>query len=118
MNDQAEDPALPLQEEVEQTGARPARPTIHFTQLPDGPPNSPITAEWNLYRRIVGHLLAEGHEGKWLLIRNEQVIGIWDTEAEADAVRVEQFPLQPVMMKQILAHERILRIGFNRLCRS
>jgi hypothetical protein len=61
-------------------------------------------------------LLAEGHEGKWLLIK--ELVGIWDTEAQANEVRVAHFALQPVLMKQILAREPILRIGYNRLCRS
>jgi hypothetical protein len=126
MNDRAEDLVLRLpREEVEQIQARPPqpsrppeRPTIPSTQLPDGPPDSPIATEWNFYRRILGRLLAEGYEGKWLLIKNEEVVGIWDTEAEADTVRLERFAMQPVLMKQILAREPILRIGYNRLCRS
>jgi hypothetical protein len=96
----------------------PERPTIHHTQLHDSPPDSPIATEWNYYRRIVGRLLSEGHEGQWLLIKKEEIVGIWDTEAEANTVRLERFPMQPVLMKQILASEPILRIGYNRLCRS
>jgi hypothetical protein len=94
------------------------QPTIHYTQLSDGPPDSPIATEWNFYRRMIGQLLAEGHEGKWLLIKGEKIVGIWDTEAEADAVRRERFLMQAVLMKKILTREPILRIGYNRLCRS
>jgi hypothetical protein len=115
MNDPAEDRALHChREKVERIG----RPTISYTQLPDGPPDSPITTEWNFYRRIVGRLLAEGNEGKWLLIKNEEIVGIWDTEADAHTVRRERFLMQPVLLKQILAREPILRIGYNRLCRG
>jgi hypothetical protein len=94
------------------------RLTVHHTELPDDRPDSPIVTEWNFYRRIVGQLLAEGHAGRWLLIKQEEIVGIWDTEAEANAMRVQRFPMQPVLMKQILAREPILRIGYNRLCRS
>src|SRR5262245_53082280 len=94
------------------------QPTIHYSQLPDGPPDSPIATAWNFYRRTISRLLAEGHQGKWVLIKNEEIVGIWDTEGEAGAVRVERFLLQPVLIKQILAQEPILRIGFNRLCPS
>jgi hypothetical protein len=126
MNDPAEDLVLRWQrEEVEGIRASPPaparppeRPTIHYTHLPDAPPDSPITPEWNFYRRIIGRLLAEGHEGKWLLINKEEIVGIWDTQAEADTVRLERFSMQPVLLKQILAQEPILRIGYNRLCRS
>jgi hypothetical protein len=97
---------------------RPEPPTIHYTELPDGPPNSPLRTEWDFYRRAVGRLLAEGHQGKWLLIKNEEIVGIWDTEAEANAVRVQRFPREPILMKQIRAREPILRIGYNRLCPS
>jgi hypothetical protein len=97
---------------------RPERPTIHYTELPDGLPDSPLKTEWDFYRRVVGRLLAEGHEGKWLLVKNEEIVGIWETEAEANAVRVQRFLMQPVLMKQVLTREPILRIGYNRLCRS
>ena len=126
MSDPTDDPILRLhQEEVERIRARPPeqsrssqRPTIPYTQLPDAALDSPLRTEWDFYRSIVGRLLAEGHEGKWLLIKNEEIVGIWDREAEADAVRVERFLMQPVLMKQILTREPILRIGYNRLCRS
>jgi hypothetical protein len=93
-------------------------PTIHSTELPDPRPGDVLTTEWNHYRRVVGQLLAEGREGKWLLIKKEEIIGIWDTEEEADRVRVERFLLQAVLMKQILTREPILRNGYNRLCLS
>jgi hypothetical protein len=92
--------------------------TIPYTELPEGPAGSPIATEWDFYRRTVGRLLAEGHEGRWLLIQKEDIVGLWDTEAEANAVRVARFAHQPVLMKQVLAREPILRIGFNRLCHS
>jgi hypothetical protein len=93
-------------------------PTIHFSELPEAKPDSPLFHEWSFYRRIIGRLLAEGHEGKWLLIKNEEIIGIWETQADANAVRLERFLIEPVLMKQILAQEPFLRIGYNRLCRS
>lgn len=94
------------------------RPTIHFTQLPDIPASNPLAAEWHYYRQVISQLLAAGHEGKWLLIKNDTIVGIWATEAEADAVRQDRFLMQPVLMKQILEREPTLQIGYNRLCRS
>jgi hypothetical protein len=90
-------------------------PTVHATQLPEVRSDSPLATEWNFYRTIVGRLLAEGHEGKWILIKNEEIVGIWDTEAKAVAVHLERFAEQPVLLKQLLAREPILRIGYNRL---
>jgi hypothetical protein len=94
------------------------RPTIHYSELADARPDSPLYLEWNFYRREVGRLLAEGLEGKWVLIKGETIIGVWDTEAETNAVRLEKFLMQPVLMKQILEREPLLRIGYNRLCPS
>src|SRR5437879_13162 len=34
--------------------------TIHYTELPESEPDSPIRQEWNFYRRKVARLLAEG----------------------------------------------------------
>jgi hypothetical protein len=92
--------------------------TIHYTELPVAPPDSQIATEWNFYRRQVGRLLAGGHDGKWVLIKGEHIIGLWNTEEEANRVRIERFLMQPVMMKQILEREPLLRIGYNRLCHS
>jgi hypothetical protein len=101
-----------------QLATPPIAQTVPATQLPEGPTDSPIATEWRFYRGIVSRLLAEGYEGKWLLIKNEEIVGIWDTEDQANAVRLERFARQPVLMKQILAREPVLRIGYNRLCRS
>lgn len=86
-------------------------PTISCKDLPEPVPGSPIAMEWNYYRRVVERLLAEGHEGRWVLIKNEEIVGIWDTEVEANQARLEKFLLQPVLMKQILAREPVLRGG-------
>jgi hypothetical protein len=91
--------------------ASPEQATIPYTDLAEPLPNSPIGDAWNHYRREVGCLLAEGHEGCWVLIENEEIIGIWDSSEEADKVRVERFLMQPVLVKQILAREPVLRGG-------
>jgi hypothetical protein len=87
----------------------PELPTIPYTELAEAPPDSPLATEWNYYRREVGRLLSEGRTGKWLLIKGEEIIGIWDTQAEADAVRLQRFPSQPVLQKQILEREPLIR---------
>src|SRR6478672_78125 len=66
-------------------------PTIPYTELPESQPDSPLAREWNFYRREVGRLLNEGLEGRWVLIKGEDLIGIWDRQADADAVRLERF---------------------------
>jgi hypothetical protein len=104
-----------MKDKIDQVVIEPTNPP---KALPDVPGDSAIVTEWNYYRRMIARLLAEGHEGKWLLIKNEEIVGVWDTEAEANRIRVERFPLQPVLVKQILTREPTLRIGFNHLCSS
>lgn len=84
-------------------------PTLHYTELPEDTSEGGISREWNFYRREVGRLLAEGHEGRWVLIKGEEIIGIWDTMEEVDRVRLERYFMQAVLMKQILVREPIIR---------
>ena len=107
VNDLAEQ----LQWPGDRPGARGEPATIHYTELPEDASSGPIAGEWNFYRRELGRLLAEGHEGRWVLIKGEKVIGIWDREEEADRVRRAQFPMQHVLLKQILVREPVLRGG-------
>jgi hypothetical protein len=93
-------------------------PTIHHSELPEVLPNSPLATEWNYYRGIVGRLLAEGQEGKWLLIKERELVGIWSTQAEANAVRSQHGGAESMLMKQILDREPMLRIGYNHLCHN
>ena len=97
----------------------PERPTMHWTELAEVTPGSRIATEWNFYRNQVGRLLAEGQEGRWVLIKGEEIIGMWDTEKEADQVRVQRFLKQDVLIHQVLTREPVLRgPTYFRLCPS
>ncbi len=85
--------------------------TIHHTELPEDTSGGPLAVEWNFYRREVARLLAEGHEDRWVLIKGEEIIGIWDTEDEANRVRLERFLMQHVLMKPIRTLEPVIRGG-------
>ena len=84
--------------------------TIPCSELPEDT-DGPIAREWNLYRREVGRLLAEGHEGRWVLIKGDEIVGIWDSGAEAQALAQQRYLMQPVLLRQILAREPLLRIS-------
>jgi hypothetical protein len=84
---------------------------IHCSALPDPASGSPLATEWDHYRREVARLLAEGHEGKWGLIKGEEIVGVWNTQEEADQVRIERYLMQPVLLKQILTWEPALGGG-------
>jgi hypothetical protein len=108
-------------EAVEQARKQPPpppveRPTISYTELPEAKPDSPLYLEWNFYRREVGRLLAEGHEGRFVLIKGEEIIGIWDADEEARAVALQKYLMQPCLIQQIRSREPLLR-GPTRLWR-
>lgn len=86
--------------------------TIPYTELPDPSPG-PLAAEWNTYREIVGRLLGEGHEGKWVQIRGEQLLGMWDSESEAYAAYCAHYDGRPVLIKEVLALEPVIRVRHN-----
>ena len=85
--------------------------TIPWTELPEDTSGGPLATEWNFYRREVGRLLAGGHEGKWLLIKGEEIIDMWDRREDAFAAADERFFRQPCLVRQILSREPLLRLS-------
>ena len=83
--------------------------TIPWTELPPAQPGSPLAVEWETYRREIGRLLAEGQKGKFVLIKGDEIIGIFDTWDEARRVGLEKYLLQPHMVHPILADEPVIR---------
>jgi hypothetical protein len=84
------------------------RPTkIHFSELPPSQPDSELTAEWETYRREVGRLIAEGNEGKWIFIKNETIIGIYDTDEEASDEARRRYLMQARLVHQIQTWEKV-----------
>lgn len=83
---------------------------IHWTELPEETEPGGNAVEWNFYRREVGRLLVEGHDNRWVLVKGEHVVGIWDTQAEALADARTRFLSQPVLVKQILEWEPLVRV--------
>jgi hypothetical protein len=85
-------------------------PTIHYTELPPSGPNDPLELEWNTYRREAARLLAEGQESRHVLIKGEEIIGIYDTRADALGVAYQRFRGQPFFIHQIQTRERLYRV--------
>jgi hypothetical protein len=79
--------------------------------LPDMAPGSQIEAEWNCFRRERPRLLAEGHEGRWVLIKGEEIVGVFDTWREARRAGLQQFGLVPMLVQQLLRCYRPIRAG-------
>ena len=79
--------------------------------LGDAPPGSPIKVEWDFFRRELPRLLAEGHEGRWVLIKGEEIIGLFDTFREARSVGTRSYGLAPMLVQQILRWYKPIRAG-------
>jgi hypothetical protein len=92
--------------------------TVHSSELPAAVPDSPLFREWNFYRREVARLLAEANGGRHLLIKGEQIIGIWDTHEEAMRPGHARFLGQPFLVHQSQERERVLRCGANHRWRN
>ena len=89
-------------------------PTIHNTELPEASPDSPLYEAWNAYRREVGRLLAEGQEGKFVLVKDDAVIGFYDTWDAAREAGRRRYLLSPFLVHQVQTREPILRLrGYN-----
>ena len=81
---------------------QPARPaSIHHTELTEDHSNDPAAAGYNVFVREVGRLIAEGHEGKWVVIAEERLIGVYETRQEAHGAIIDgKFPW-PAILRQI-----------------
>ena len=86
------------------TAPMPAPAAIHYTELPtDSDP------DWSAYLREAGRLIAEGSEGRWVLIHGGGVAGVFETESEAANAASTRFPGERVLLHQILTWEPAIR---------
>lgn len=103
-------------------GGLPTRPmvqrTVHYTNLPECRLDSPLRTEWDCYRREVARLLAEGHEGRFALVKGERILGLYATEAEALERGYQWFHGQAFLVHQVREHEPAFFCPTVRLCRS
>jgi hypothetical protein len=95
------------------------RSGVHYTQLSEAKPGEPFFHEWNTYRREVGRLLHQGLDGRYVLIKGETIIGIYETWDAARQTGLQRFLLDSFFVHLIRAEEPFLRIrGLNLLCPS
>ena len=89
----------------------PYQNTVHYSELADLPADDPLAIELAAYKREAGRLIAEGHEGRFVLIKNGVVIGIWDNWHDAIVAGEARFGVrEPFMVHQILTRERVYRL--------
>jgi hypothetical protein len=91
---------------MEQTGRR----CIHYTELTDVAPGSPLADEWNTFRRELPRLLAEGNEGNFALLKGTEIIGIFDTWEAARLAGLQKYLLQGFLVQPIQTWQPLLRI--------
>jgi hypothetical protein len=53
------------------------------------------------YRRELPRLLQEGHAGRYAIIKDDQIVSLWDTLGDALQAAGERFGLEPVATYQI-----------------
>lgn len=60
-----------------------------------------LEREWNTFLKEMPRLLQEGHRGKYVLIRGDQVHGVWDTLDETLAAGYDRFGVEPFLAQEI-----------------
>ena len=78
-------------------GAPSAEPS---PQPPIDPGLLKLQAEIKTYRRHLPRLLAEGHEGKFVLIKGDKVLSIWDTSNDVYQAGRQQFNFGEIFLAQ------------------
>ena len=90
-------------------------PATNLATAPSMPESlRPLRQEIMTYRRELPRLLAEGHKGRVVLIKGDQVLSIWDTLDDAYQAARERFPLGQAFLTQPIderdLHQRRLLI--------
>jgi hypothetical protein len=94
-----------------------ANTTPVFT-LPDMPEDQPGAAEFNVFKREVARLIAEGHKGRFALIKGDRILSIWDTERDARQAGEERFGSDTFTVQEVQWYLKRLRWGYARLCKD
>ena len=85
------------------------RDSVPLAELPQLPADDIFHHEWATYLREAPRLLREGHEGKAVVIKGTEVCGIYATWQEAHVAGVQQFLLEPFLVKELYAQEPLVR---------
>ena len=91
---------------------KPAGQWIHYSELMPFATRGPLDEEWDAYRREAGRLISEGHEGQFVLIHGNDILGFFENENEAfaEGYRRFLFAKEPFLVHQVQTYERLLRI--------
>lgn len=100
---------------IERSRNRPALPpselpTIHHSDLPEAPPGDPLSREWNTYRREVGRLLAEGQADRFVLIKGDEVLELFDSSDQARTAGLTTFLAEPFLVRPVRERDPWVRV--------
>jgi hypothetical protein len=72
-------------------------------------PGMALEREWNFYRTQRDRLIAEGHENRHVLIKGEEILGIFDTRDEAREAGFDRLGHTDMLIHQVVRKERFIR---------
>ncbi len=78
--------------------------------LPEGWETGPLAEELKTYQAHRAELLKTA-KGKYALVKNSAIVGLYDKEEEAFSEAYCRFRLSGFMIKQVLEHEEVYTIG-------
>ena len=87
----------------------PESTTVPFELLPELKTNHPLHRAWNTYRRVAQECLSNGLEGVWLVLKDDQVLGVYPAArlaCQAIATEVDD-PAAPFLIKQVRKDEPV-----------
>jgi hypothetical protein len=87
-------------------------PTIHYTQMPEPMADSPSYREETAFRRELPRLLAEGNEGKWALIKGDEIIGVYDDFEDGYRVGLQRYLTQLFILQPVREWQPVLRMRY------
>ena len=80
-------------------------PTTPTAPLPLPPGLQHLTTEIATLYRELPRLLAEGHAGRVALVKNDQVVGVWDTDEEVYQEAATRYGFGPYLAQPIDARD-------------
>jgi hypothetical protein len=86
----------------------PAPTSAHYSEWPPSEGKGQLTVEYEHFRLGIAGWLAEGHEEKFVLIKGERLIGIYETQEEGLAEARRLFPGEAYLLHQILTYYPIV----------
>lgn len=83
--------------------------TVHrpLQQAPPSPQTIGLAREWETYRQEVAALLTQNLEGQFVLIKGDQIIGLFDSWEAARTAGLRLFLLQPFLVRPISRRDMV-----------